>query len=73
MKRAAEGKTRARAAWRAWYRRHHEEAKEYYRNRYAERLKNETVEDREKRLAQARINQQNYAKRKKKLTKPKES
>lgn len=72
MKRAAEGKTRARAAWRAWYRRNHEEAKEYYRKRYADRLKNETPEEREKRLAKARINQQKYADRKKKLTKPKE-
>jgi hypothetical protein len=61
-----EAKARSRAAWRAWYRRHHTEAKKYYRERYAEKLKNETAAERELRLAQARKNQKAYAARKKK-------
>lgn len=67
MKSAEETKARSRAAWRAWYRRHHEEAKEYYRSRYAEKLKKETAAERELRLAQARKHQKTYASRKKKI------
>jgi len=62
-----EKRARARAAWRAWYRRKHEEAKEYYRLRYAEKMKTETVEAREIRLAKARVAQKAYANRKKNL------
>jgi len=62
-----ETKARSRAAWRAWYRRNHDEAKKYYRERYAEKLKNETPEERELRLAQARKHQKKYASRKKKV------
>jgi hypothetical protein len=62
-----ETKARSRAAWRAWYRRHHDEAKAYYRDRYAEKLKTETKEDRELRLARARKHQKKYASRKKKI------
>ena len=60
-------KARARAAWRAWYRRHHTEAKAYYRERYAEKLKKETAKERELRLARARRHQKKYASRKKKI------
>ena len=67
MPRISEARIKARAAWRAWYRRHHKEAKEYYRKRYAERLKVETSTERELRLAQARRNQKKYASRKKKV------
>lgn len=67
MSQKEEAKTRARAAWRAWYRRNHEDAKAYYRERYAEKLKNETPEEREKRQAKARKHQKAYASRKKKL------
>lgn len=67
MSSVVETKTRARAAWRAWYRRNHEEAKAYYRQRYAEKLKKETVVERAMRLAQARKHQKKYASRKKKL------
>lgn len=67
MTREEEAKARARAAWRAWYRRHHAEAKAYYRDRYAEKLKNETDTERELRLAQARKHQKKYATRKKKI------
>jgi hypothetical protein len=62
-----EKKARSRAAWRAWYRRNHEEAKAYYRERYAEKLKQETAAEREIRLAQGRKNQKTYASRKKKI------
>jgi len=65
---ASESKARARAAWRAWYRRNHEEAKAYYRERYAEKLTRETAEERELRLARAREHQKKYASRKKKVT-----
>lgn len=67
MGKPEETKARSRAAWRAWYRRHHTDAKAYYRARYAEKLKNETVEERELRLAQARKHQKTYASRKKKV------
>jgi len=67
VKREEETKARSRAAWRAWYRRHHAEAKAYYRERYAEKLKKETSEERELRLAQARKHQKKYASRKKKI------
>lgn len=67
MTREEEAKARARAAWRAWYRRHHSEAKAYYRDRYAEKLKNETPEEREARMARARKHQKTYASRKKKI------
>ena len=67
MKREEETKARSRAAWRAWYRGHHAEAKAYYRERYAEKLKKETSEERELRLAQARKHQKKYASRKKKI------
>jgi hypothetical protein len=66
--RISEKRLKARAAWRAWYRRHHEAAKAYYRKRYVERLKAETAKERELRLAQARKNQKKYARRKKKAT-----
>lgn len=66
MTKKDESKARSRAAWRAWYRRHHAEAKKYYRKRHAEKLKNETAAERELRLAQARKNQKAYAERKKK-------
>lgn len=66
MVKKTETKARSRAAWRAWYRRHHEDAKKYYRDRYAEKLKNETPAERELRLAQARKNQKAYAARIKK-------
>lgn len=67
MTREEETKARSRAAWRAWYRRHHAEAKAYYRERYAEKLKNETAKERELRLARARAHQKKYASRKKKI------
>jgi len=60
-------KAKARAAWRAWYRRHHEDAKRYYRERYAEKLKTETPEQRDLRLAKARKHQRQYSLRKKQL------
>ena len=67
MKSDEETKARSRAAWRAWYRRHHADAKAYYRERYVERLKKETGVERELRLAQARKHQKKYASRKKKI------
>jgi hypothetical protein len=67
VKSEEETRARARAAWRAWYRRHHEEAKKYYRMRYSEKLKTETTAERELRLAQARKNQKKYASRRKKI------
>lgn len=67
MTRKEEAKARARAAWRAWYRRNHKEAKAYYRDRYAEKLEKETPEERETRMARARKHQKNYADRKKKI------
>lgn len=60
-----EARTKARAAWRAWYQRNKEEAKAYYKERYAEKLKNETPAERETRMARARKHQSNYARRKK--------
>lgn len=62
-----ESKVRRRAAWRAWYRRNKTAAKAYYHDRYVERRKNETPEEKEKRQAKARVHQKNYADRKKNL------
>lgn len=67
MSKSEEKKARARAAWRAWYRRNQAEAKKYYRARYLEKLEKETAEERERRLAQGRKNQKKYASRKKKI------